>query len=341
MTCWGVILIAVAFGCRDRDVALTLEDKPAAAAEISDPLPSWRDGPAKRAIVEFVERTTHSGSPDFVPLDRRIAVFDNDGTLSTEQPSSVQLAFAFDRVKQLAPDHPAWRQHQPFKGALEGDVRAIAATGTRGIAELVAATHAGTTTDEFARIVSDWIATARHPRFDRRYPELVYEPMLEVLTYLRARRFKTYIVSGAGVEFIRVWSEHVFGIPPEQVIGSRAAMRYELRRGVPVLMRLPGVDLVDDRAGKPAGIEQAIGRRPIAAFGNSDGDFEMLEWTTSGSGPRLGVLVHHTDQAREWAYDRASPVGRLSHALDEAGRRGWIVADMKRDWSVIFPFERK
>jgi phosphoglycolate phosphatase-like HAD superfamily hydrolase len=309
---------------------------PAATAPQPPPLPSWNDNASKQAIVGFVERVTREGSADFVPAPQRIAVFDNDGTLWGEQPIYVQVAFALDRVKALAPKHPEWKTRQPFKAVLEGDVKAVAASGERGLLEIIAATHAGTTTEEFERIVSEWVATARHPKTQRLYTEMVYRPMLDVLAYLRANGFKTFIVSGGGVEFMRPWAERVYGIPPEQVVGSRAKVKYEVRDGSPVLMRLPEIDLIDDKAGKPVGIHQVIGRRPIVAFGNSDGDFEMLEWTTTGSGPRLGVIVHHTDDEREWAYDRTSHIGQLARGLDEAGKRGWILADMKRDWKTIY-----
>ena len=270
----------------------------------------------------------------------RIATFDNDGTLWSEQPIYFQVAFALDRVKALAPQHPEWKDKQPFKGVLEGDPKAVAASGEQGLLEIMAVTHVGNTTEEFEAVVKDWISTARHPKFDRPYTDLVYQPMLELLAYLRSNGFKTFIVSGGGVEFMRAWVERVYGIPPEQVVGSRAKMKYEVRNGVPVLLRLAEVDLVDDKAGKPVGIQQVIGRRPIAAFGNSDGDFEMLEWTTSGPGPRFGLIVHHTDAEREWAYDRTSHIGQLARGLDEAPKRGWIVVDMKRDWKVIYPFQK-
>lgn len=304
------------------------------------PLPSWRETPTKRAIVGFVAQVTEQGGGGFVPPAERVAVFDNDGTLWTEQPAYVQLAFAFDRVKELAPSHAEWRSRQPFKSILEGDFEAALASGERGIAELVAATHLGNTTEEFEGIVTRWIGSARHPRFERLHTELVYQPMLELIAYLHANEFDVFIVSGGGVEFMRPWVERTYGVPRSNVVGSRARMRYEKRDGEPVLVRLPEVDLVDDKAGKPLGIQQLIGRRPLAAFGNSDGDFEMLEWTTSGSGPRLGVLVHHTDAEREFAYDRDSHAGRLARALDEAPQRSWVVVDMKRDWARVYPFER-
>jgi phosphoserine phosphatase len=312
---------------------------PARAAQ-TDPLPSWNDGATRRAIVEFVGSVTRQGGSDFVQPAERIAVFDNDGTLWSEQPQYFQFLFALDRVKALAPEHPEWKTRQPFKGILEQDARALAASGEKGLAEVMAATHAGNTTEEFEGVVTNWIATAKHPKFNRPYTELVYQPMLALLAYLRANGFKTFIVSGGGVEFMRPWVERVYGIPPEQVVGSRAKVQYERRDGKPILRRLPAIDLVDDKAGKPVGIHQVIGRRPIAAFGNSDGDFEMLEWTTSGSGRRLGLIVYHTDAAREWAYDRQSHVGRLARALDEAPQRGWIVMDMKQDWKVIYPFQK-
>jgi hypothetical protein len=323
-------------GCGTEPGTRPAEAEPAAPV---DPLPAWAEGPAKLEILDFVRRVTTAGSPAFVPPAERIAVFDNDGTLWTEQPYYVQLAFAFDRVEALAPKHPEWRHRQPFKGVLERDLGAVARSGEKGIMELLAATHVGNTTDEFATIVGDWITIARHPRFDRPYTDLVYQPMLEVLAYLRASGFRTFIVSGGGVEFMRPWVERVYGVPPEQVIGSRAKVRYELVAGIPFLTRLPAVDLVDDKAGKPVGIHQVIGRRPIIAFGNSDGDLEMLEWTTVAPGKRLGVVVHHTDAAREWAYDRDSRIGHAARILDEAGERGWLVVDMKRDWRVVYPFQ--
>jgi len=306
----------------------------AAAAEL---LPSWNEGQAKRAIVDFVQRVTAAGSADFVPVAKRIAVFDNDGTLWIEKPMYVQLAFALDRVKALAPTHPEWKDKMPFKAVLEGDVKAVAAGGEHALLELVMATHAGMTTDAFAQVVSDWLTTAKHPRFNRPYSELVYQPMLELLAYLRANGFKTYIVSGGGIEFMRPWTEKVYGIPPEQVIGSSIKTRFELKEGKPVLVRLPEINFIDDKAGKPVGIHMHIGRRPIAAFGNSDGDLQMLQWTTAGSGARFGLIVHHTDADREYAYDHQSSVGRLDKALEMAKRQGWTVVDMKQDWKRIFP----
>lgn len=311
---------------------------PIAAAE---PLPSWNDGPTKSAIIQFVERVTDKSSPDVVPVEQRIATFDNDGTLWSEQPIYFQLAFALDRVKAMAPDHPEWKNKQPFKGVLEGDLKAVMAGGKKSLVEIMAATHAGMTTDEFAQIVTEWINTARHPKTGRLYKEMVYQPMLELLTYLRANGFKTYIVSGGGIEFMRPWAEEVYGIPPEQVVGSSIKVKYEERDGKPVLVRLPEINFIDDKAGKPVGINQHIGRRPIAAFGNSDGDYQMLRYVTAGKGRRFGLLVHHSDGEREWAYDRDSHIGQLAKGLDEAPKRGWTVVDMQKDWKVIYPFQLK
>jgi phosphoserine phosphatase len=313
---------------------------PVRTIQASDPLQSWNDSTTKKTIVEFVARVTREGGADFVAAPERTAVFDNDGTLWSEQPIYFQVAFALDRVKELAPSHPDWKTKQPFKGVLEGDAKAVAASGERGLLEIMAATHAGNTTEEFEGIVTKWIATARHPKTKRLYTEMVYQPMLELLAYLRANGFKTFIVSGGGVEFMRPWAERVYGIPPEQVVGSRAKVKYEVRNGTPVLVRLAEIDHVDDKAGKPVGIHQVIGRRPIAAFGNSDGDFEMLEWVTSAPGARFGLIVHHTDSQREWAYDRTSHIGQLARGLDEAPKRGWVVVDMKQDWKVIYPFQK-
>jgi phosphoglycolate phosphatase-like HAD superfamily hydrolase len=307
----------------------------------ADPLASWNDTITKKAIFDFVARVTIEGTADFVPVAERIAVFDNDGTLWAEQPVYVQIAFALDRVKALAPRHPEWRQKSVFKAVLDGDAKALAATKERGLLEIIAATHVGNTTEEFEAIVQNWIETARHPQTGRAYTEMVYQPMLELLAYLRASGFKTFIVSGGGAEFMRPWVERVYGIPPEQVVGSRVKVKYESREGRPVLLRLPEVDHVDDHAGKPVGIHQVIGRRPIAAFGNSDGDFEMIEWTTSRSGPSFGLIVHHTDGDREWAYDRTSHIGTLTRGLDEAPTRGWVVVDIKRDWKWIYPFHKQ
>ena len=299
-------------------------------------LPSWNDGASKARIVSFVQDVTDPTSRRYVPPAERIAVFDNDGTLWTEQPMYFQLAFILDRVKALAPQHPEWQSTEPFKSVLAGDMAGVAAAGEHGLMELMAATHAGMTTDEFRQTVSDWLTSARHPRFKRPYTELTYTPMKELLAYLRANGFKTFIVSGGGVEFMRVFSERVYGVPPEQVIGSSIRTKYEVRGGKPTIGRLPEVEFIDDKAGKPVGINRYIGRRPILAFGNSDGDFEMLEYTTSAPGPRLGLIVHHDDAEREYAYDRKSSVGRLERGLDEAGARGWVIVSMKSDWRRIY-----
>lgn len=306
-----------------------------AFAQRADPLPSWNAGASKDRIVAFVEAVTTVGGRDFVAPADRIAVFDNDGTLWSEQPMYFQLAFALDRVKALASKHPEWKTRQPFKAALEGDMKTLAAAGEHGLLEIVAASHAGLTTDEFAAVVRDWLATARHPRFGRPYSGLTFAPMVELLAYLRANGFETWIVSGGGVEFLRAFAAEAYGIPPQQVVGSSLELKYELRGGKPVLVQQPKVAFIDDKAGKPVGIQKAIGRRPIAAFGNSDGDFEMLEWTTSAPGARLGVIVRHDDAAREYAYDRKSPFGRLARGLDEAAARGWVVVSMKDDWRAI------
>ncbi|WP_431323161.1 HAD family hydrolase [Rhizobium sp. YTU87027] len=303
----------------------------------SDPLPSWNDTGPKSAIVSFVERVTKQGSPDFVPEPERIAVFDNDGTLWVEHPMYTQLAFAMDRVKTLAPQHPEWQNVQPFKAVLDGDMNALAASGETGLLELIMVTHAGMTTSDFEKVVTDWLATARDPKFKRPYTELVYQPMVELLSYLRANGFKTFIVSGGGVEFMRPWTEKIYGVPPEQVVGSSIKTQFKMQDDTPTLYRLPEVNFIDDKAGKPVGINQEIGRRPIAAFGNSDGDLEMLQWTTMAGAPaRLGVLIHHTDEEREYAYDRKSEFGHLDKALDAAAITGWTVVDMKADWKKIF-----
>ena len=312
----------------------TLSNLPVRAA---NPLPSWNDTAPRKAITAFVEKVTQEGSTDFVPPTERIAVFDNDGCLWAEQPMYFQAFFIFDRIKALAPQHPDWTTRDPFASVLKGDVKAVLAGGEHALLEMAMATHAGVTTEEFDKIVTDWIATAKHPVTGRRFTEMVYQPMLELLAYLRAHDFKTYIVSGGGIEFMRPWTERVYGIPPEQVIGSSIKTQYEVRDGKPVLARLPELNFIDDKAGKPIGIQAHIGRRPLMAFGNSDGDFQMLEWTTAGKGPRFGLLVHHTDAVREVAYDRTSHIGKLDRALDEAPKRGWTVVSMKDDWMQIFP----
>jgi len=304
-----------------------------------DPLPSWNDGVSKRAIVEFVAAVTQQGGPGFVPPAERIVVSDNDGTLWPEQPMVFQMAFALDRVKVLAPAHPEWRGVQLFKAALEGDIKTLAEAGEGGLLELVKVSHAGMTTEEFQMIVVDWIANARHSRFNRPHTELAFQPMIELLAYLRANDFQTFIVSGGGIEFMRPWAERIYGVLPEQVVGSSIKTKFQIRDGRAELLRLPEVNFINDKAGKPVGINEFIGRRPIAAFGNSDGDLEMLQWTTMASGLRLGLIVHHTDEKREYAYDRNSFFGGLDKALDAATANKWLVVDMKSDWKRVFAFE--
>ena len=315
------------FACIGSDLAI---------AQTTDPLPSWNDGKTKQAILAFVKTVATPGSPGFVPPAERIATFDNDGTLWAEKPMYFQLFFALDRVKDLAPQHPEWKSKEPFASLLKGDLKAALAGGEKSALEIVMATHAGMTTEEFEKIVEDWIATARHPQTKRLYTEMVYQPMLELLAFLRANGFKTFIVSGGGIEFMRPWAEPVYGIPPEQIVGSSIKTRYEIRGGQPVLVRLPAVDFIDDKDGKPIGINSHIGRRPVAAFGNSDGDLQMLQWTSAGEGPRFALLVHHTDAEREFAYDSGA-----TKALAEARAKGWTVVDMKHDWAVVYPLAKR
>jgi phosphoglycolate phosphatase-like HAD superfamily hydrolase len=304
----------------------------------SDPLPSWNDGASKQAIVGFVARVTKEDGPDFVPIPERIATFDNDGTLWSEQPIYFQFEFALDRVKALAPQHPEWKTQEPFEAVLEGDLKGVVASGEQGLTDLLMATHAGMSTDEFSRTVADWLSTAQHPRFKEPYTDLVFKPMLELLVYLRQNQFDTYIVSGGTVDFMRAFAEKVYGIPPERVIGTTFALQFQTGAdGKPVLMREPKIDFLDDGPAKPVAIQRVIGRRPILAFGNSDGDQQMLEWTAAGDGVRFMGLVHHTDGEREWAYDRESRIGHLDKALDEATERKWVIVDMKQDWKVIYP----
>jgi len=314
----------------------------AAAATAADPLPSWNDGPGKSAIIEFVSKVTTPDSSGFVPEPERVATFDNDGTLWAEQPMYFQLLFALDRVKALAPQHPEWKTREPFASLLKGNVKGALAGGEHAIMDIVMETHAGMSNTEFEQIVKEWIATATHPTTHRPYTEMVYQPMLELLDYLRANGFKTFIVSGGGIEFMRPWVEAIYGIPPEQVVGSSIETKYELQDGKPVLVRQAAIDFIDDKAGKPVGINSHIGRRPVFAAGNSDGDLQMLEYTTiardsADTTPRFGLLVRHTDAKREWAYDRKSHIGQLDKALDAASQRGWTVVDMKTDWKVVFP----
>lgn len=305
----------------------------------ADPLPSWNAGATKSAILSFVERVTDAGGVDYVPPSERIAVFDNDGTLWSEQPMYFQLVYALERVKALAPQHPEWADNPVLEAAIAGDVEGVLHSGHGGLLEVVMASHAGMTVADFKAGVRDWLATARHPRSNRRYDEMVYQPMLELLRYLRAEGFKTFIVSGGGIDFIRVFAEEVYGIPPEQVIGSSIKAEFARISDGTALRKLPELNFIDDKAGKPVAINLHIGRRPLAAFGNSDGDLEMLQYATTGGGLRFGLIVRHSDAEREWAYDRDSHIGRLDEALDEAGEAGWTVVDMKRDWRVVYPFE--
>ncbi len=335
------VISAFTFSCNTPPQAASPASKQEVAAIEKDPLPSWNEGASKKAIMDFVNKTTMAGSPGFIPIPDRIACFDNDGTLWSEQPMYFQLAFVMDRIKALASEHPEWKDTQPFKAVLEDDVKTALSGGEKSMVDLLIATHAGTTTEEFNRIVKDWLTTARHPRFNRPYTEMVFQPMLELLNYLRANGYKTYIVSGGGIDFMRPWTETVYGIPPEQVIGSSLKLKYEMRDDGPVIYRLPEINFIDDKAAKPVGIEQHIGRRPVFTAGNSDGDYEMLQWTSTATGfPRFGMIVHHTDEAREWAYDRESHIGRLNRGLDDAGTYHWVIVDMKSDWKKVYTFDQ-
>lgn len=309
----------------------------AGATAQSDPLPSWNDSASKRAIVDFVGSVTKEGSPGYIPPKERIATFDNDGTLWSEQPAYFQLFYLIDQVKTMAPEHPEWKTREPFASVLKGDMKSVAASGEKGLLEMLAATHSGMTSEQFADNVRQWLATAKHPKTGKPFKQMVYQPMLELLNYLRANSFKTFIVSGGGVDFMRVFAEQTYGIPPEQTIGSSLKAKYEMRDGKPAIVKLPDINLIDDKDGKPVGIYQYIGRRPAFAAGNSDGDYQMLEWTTSGDGKRFGLIVHHTDDKREWAYDRDSTFGKLDKALKDASKHGWLIVDMKNDWKVIYP----
>ena len=307
------------------------------ASPPQDPLPSWNDGPNKQAIIEFVSKTTDHNLATYIPPPRRIATFDNDGTLWSEQPLYFQAIYIFDRIKELAPEHPDWRNKEPFASVLKGDLESALGGGEHALLEMVMATHAGLTDREFSESVSAWLAKARHPDTGKPYTSMVYQPMLELLTYLRANDYKVFIVSGGGIDFLRVFAEEVYGVPPEQVVGSSLAASYEVRNGGPAIIKLPKINLINDKAGKPVGIHRYIGRRPVLAVGNSDGDFEMIEWTTAGDGPRLAMFVHHDDSEREWAYDRESHIGRLVRGLDEAEQRGWKIISIKDDWNRVFP----
>ena len=318
--------LALLFSCAEQNTKKT------------DPLPSWNDGKTKQSIIDFVNKVTNENSSDFIKPEDRIATFDNDGTLWSEQPYYFQLAFALDRVKAMAPDHPEWKNKQPFKAVLGNDLKGVMESGMKGLMEIVATTHAGMTTEQFAKIVSEWISTAKHPKTGKLYKDMVFQPMLELLAYLRANDFKTYIVSGGGIEFMRPWTEPVYGIPPEQVVGSSIVTKFEMMDGKPVLIRLPKINFIDDKEGKPVGINSHIGKKPVFAFGNSDGDRQMLEWTQSNTGKTFKGLVHHTDGEREWAYGPDSKIGTFSNSLmEEANSNDWTVVDMKNDWKVIYP----
>jgi len=306
-----------------------------------DPLPSWNEGETKSAIIDYVNQVTKEGSDYFIPIADRIATFDNDGNLWSEQPAYFQLFFALDRVKALADEHPEWRSEQPFKAALEGNMEELLKYGEHGLLQIIMATHAGNTTEEFEKIVKDWMNTSNHPRFNKKYNELVYQPMLELLDYLRANDFKTFIVSGGGIDFMRPWTEEVYGIPPSQVVGSSIKTEYDYNNGKPVIRRLAEIDFIDDKAGKPVGIHKHIGKKPVFASGNSDGDLQMLQWTDSNKYKSFQLYLRHTDAEREWAYDRESHIGRLDKGLDEANEKGWTVIDMKKDWNTIYPFQLK
>ena len=321
---------------RIASTAIALAFAIAGHTRAADPLSSWNDTAPKQAIVSFVEKVTKEGSTDFVPPTDRIAVFDNDGTLWSEQPMYFQAFFVFDRIKALASQHPEWKEKEPFASVLKGDMKAALAGGEHALVEMVMATHAGMTTEEFEKSVTDWLATAKHPKTGKPFTEMVYQPMLELLAYLRANGFKTFIVSGGGIEFMRPWTEKIYGIPPEQVVGSSGGLKYEIRDGKPVLVKLPEIAHNDDKDGKPVGIQRHMGRRPIFAAGNSDGDLQMLQWTAAGTRPNFCLYIHHTDADREWAYDRESHIGKLDKGLDKAKAKGWIVTDMKSDWQTVF-----
>jgi len=342
--CAFLVVVSLAAACGGPPTPTANAPAPAAQPQpvaAADPLPSWNETAAKKAIVAFVGKVTREGGPDFVPPPERIATFDNDGTLWSEKPVPFQLMFALDRVKAMAAQHPEWKSKPAFAAVLKGDMQGLAATGEKGILGIVAATHTGMTTDEFTQAVQEWITTAKHPKTGRLYTDMVYQPMLELLSYLRANGFKTFIVSGGGVEFMRPWTERVYGIPPEQVVGSAGKMKLEVRDGKPVLVKLPELDFVDDKAGKPVGIQSRIGRRPIAAFGNSDGDMQMLEWATAGPGARFALFVHHDDGVREFAYDRADKLQQFDKGWDEAVAKGWTVVSMKDDWKAVYPSDKK
>jgi len=333
-----ILLVLFAFvACKDNGDPKT--ELAATTQGVMDPLPSWNEGPTKSSIMEYVQEVTNEGSAMFIPVSERIATFDNDGNLWSEQPAYFQLFFAIDRIKALAPEHPEWKTTQPYQSVLENDMATLMTFGEHGLIQIVMATHAGNTVGEFEQIVKDWLATAKHPRFDRPYTDLVYQPMLELIYYLKANDFKTFIVSGGGIEFMRPWVEEVYGIPKDQVVGSSIKTEFVMEDGVAKIKSLPALDFIDDKAGKPVGINKFIGRKPVFASGNSDGDLQMLQYTDSNSYESFQLYLHHTDAEREWAYDRESSIGRLDKGLDEANEKGWTVIDMKNDWNVIYPFQ--
>jgi len=329
-----LLIITTFFNCKE-----ATEAKVDVMVETIDPLPSWNDGATKEAILAYVNKVTTEGNDGFIPVSERVAVFDNDGNLWSEKPAYFQLFFAMDRIKALAPEHPEWETTQPYKSVLEDDMATLMSFGEHGLIQIVMATHGNNTVNEFEQIVSEWLATAKHPRFDRPYTELVYQPMLELINYMKANDFKNFIVSGGGIEFMRPWAEDVYGIPKDQVIGSSIKTKYDYNDGNPVIRRLPELNFIDDKEGKPEGINQYIGRKPAFASGNSDGDLQMMRWADSNKYPSFQLYLHHTDSMREWAYDRKSSVGRLDKGLDEANDKGWTVIDMQKDWKVVYPFE--
>ena len=335
-----ITLVFCAFivvSCKNETTTTTADENQ--KTEVTDPLPSWNDGPTKNAIMAYVDNVTLEGSANFIPIVDRIATFDNDGNLWSEQPAYFQLFFAIDRIKALAAEHPEWKTTQPYQSVLEDDMSTLMSYGEHGLIKIVMASHAGNTVEEFEEIVNNWLTTAKHPRFDRPYTDLVYQPMLELLTYLRAHSFKTFVVSGGGIEFMRPWVEGVYGIPKDQVVGSSIKTEFVMEDGVAKIKRLPELDFIDDKEGKPLGINKFIGRKPVFASGNSDGDLQMLQYTDSNNYPSFQLYLHHTDAEREWAYDRESSIGRLDKGLDEANSKGWTVIDMKTDWKTIYPFQ--
>jgi hypothetical protein len=334
-----IIILFVVVSCKEQ--AATKKEITTTIEEIINPLPSWNEGVTKQAILDYVNVVTTEGSDNFIPISDRIATFDNDGNLWSEQPAYFQLFFAIDRIKTLASEHPEWKEKQPYKSVLEDDMKTLMSYGEHGLIEIVMASHAGNTVEEFEQIVKDWLAIAKHPRFNQPYNKLIYQPMLELLDYLRDNDFKTFIVSGGGIEFMRPWVEEAYGIPKDQVIGSSIKTEFLMIDGKPQIKRLPALDFIDDKEGKPIGINKFIGKKPVFASGNSDGDLQMLQYTDSNKYASFQLYLHHTDAEREWAYDRESHIGKLDKGLDYANENGWTVIDMKKDWKVIYPFDKK